>query len=202
MNPLDRIFKPRTVAVIGASNNEGSVGYALIRNMIGSGFKGTVYPINYKNKSIYGVRSYAKLSDTRDEIDLAIIATPAVTVPNLVKECGEYGVGSIVIISAGFMETGESGQEMSDTILGYAKKYNMRIIGPNCLGFIKPSIKLNASFANKMALPGKIAFISQSGCIARAWAALKSCSMVFTGIIPARLKAASKAISLPARVPV
>ena len=168
MNPLNRIFKPQTVAVIGASNNEGSVGYALISNMIGSGFKGTVYPINYKNKSIYGVRSYAKLSDTRDEIDLAIIATPSATVPELVKECGEYGVGGIVIISAGFMEAGESGQEMSNTILGYAKKYNMRIIGPNCLGFIKPSIKLNASFANKMALPGKIAFISQSGALCTA----------------------------------
>ncbi len=168
MNPLKRIFEPRTVAVIGASNNEGSVGYALIRNMIGSGFKGTVYPINYKNKSIYGVRSYSKLSDTRDDIDLAIIATPSVTVPDLVKECGEYGVGGIVIISAGFMEAGESGQQLSDTILGYARKYNMRIIGPNCLGFIKPSIKLNASFANKMALPGKIAFISQSGALCTA----------------------------------
>ena len=168
MNPLDRIFEPRTVAVIGASNNEKSVGFALIRNMIGSGFKGTVYPINFKHKSIYGVRSYAKLSDTRDEIDLAIIATPSSTVPDLVKECGEYGVGGVVIISAGFMEAGESGQKMSETILGYAKKYNMRIIGPNCLGFIKPSVKLNASFANKMALPGKIAFISQRGALCTA----------------------------------
>jgi len=168
MNPLKRIFEPRTVAVIGASNNEGSVGYALIRNMIGSGFKGTVYPINFKHKSIYGVRSYAKLSDTRDEIDLAVIATPASTVPDLVKECGEYGVGGIVIISAGFMEAGEEGHHLTETILGYARKYNIRIIGPNCLGFIKPSIKLNASFANKMALPGKIAFISQSGALCTA----------------------------------
>lgn len=168
MNPLQRIFEPRTVAVIGASNNEGSVGYALIRNMIGSGFKGTVYPINFKHKSIYGVRSYAKLSDTRDAIDLAIIATPSVTVPDLVKECGEYGVGGIVIISAGFMEAGDAGHKLTDTILGYAKQYGMRIIGPNCLGFIKPSIKLNASFANKMALPGKIAFISQSGALCTA----------------------------------
>lgn len=168
MNPLKRIFEPRTVAVIGASNNEGSVGYALIRNMIGSGFKGTVYPINFKHKSIYGVRSYAKLSDTRDEIDLAVIATPASTVPDLVKECGEYGVGGVVIISAGFMEAGEGGHQLTETILGYARKYNIRIIGPNCLGFIKPSIKLNASFANKMALPGKIAFISQSGALCTA----------------------------------
>jgi acetyltransferase len=168
MNPLKSIFDPKTVAVIGASNNEGSVGYALIRNMIGSGFKGTVYPINFKHKSIYGVRSYAKLSDTRDGIDLAIIATPAHTVPDLVKECGEYGVKGIVIISAGFMEVGEDGQKMSETILEYARKYNMRIIGPNCLGFMKPSIKLNASFANKIALPGKIAFISQSGALCTA----------------------------------
>jgi acetyltransferase len=168
MNPLKKIFEPETVAVIGASNKEGSVGYALIKNMIGSGFKGTVYPINFKHKSIYGVRSYAKLSDTRDHIDLAIIATPASTVPDLVKECGEYGVGGVVIISAGFMEAGESGHQLTETILGYAKEYNMRIIGPNCLGFIKPSIKLNASFANKMALPGKIAFISQSGALCTA----------------------------------
>ena len=168
MNALDKIFNPNTVAVIGASNKEGSVGYALIKNMIGSGFKGTVYPINFRNKSIYGVRCYANIRDTRDAIDLAIIATPAPTVPELVKECGEYGVGGIVIISAGFMEVGEEGHKLSETILGYARKYKMRIIGPNCLGFIHPKINLNASFANKMALPGKIAFISQSGALCTA----------------------------------
>jgi len=168
MNALKKIFDPQTVAVIGASNKEGSVGYALIKNMIGSGFKGTVYPINFKHKSIYGIRSYATLRDTRDQIDLAIIATPASSVPDLVKECGENGVGGIVIISAGFMEAGDEGHKLTETILGYARKYKMRIIGPNCLGFIKPSIKLNASFANKMALPGKIAFISQSGALCTA----------------------------------
>ena len=165
---MKRIFNPQTVAVIGASNREGTVGHALIKNMIGSGFNGIVYPINYKNKSIYGVRSYAKLSDTRDEIDLAIIATPAPTVPDLVKECGEYGVGGIVIISAGFMEAGEEGKKLVQQVLEYGRKYKMRIIGPNCLGFIKPSVKLNASFASKMALPGRIAFISQSGALCTA----------------------------------
>jgi acetyltransferase len=168
MNALDKIFDPKTVAVIGASNTEGTVGYALISNLIGSGFKGTVYPINYKHKSIYGVRSYAKLRDTRDEIDLAIIATPAATVPDMVKECGEYGVKGIVIISAGFKESETSGGKMSEQIMAHAKKYDMRIIGPNSLGFMKPSIKLNASFANKMALPGKIALISQSGALCTA----------------------------------
>ncbi len=165
---LDKIFKPNTIAVIGASNSEGSVGYALMRNLVGSGFKGTVYPINYKHKSIYGIRAYADLKDTRDEIDLAIIATPAHTVPDLVEECGEYGVKGLVIISAGFKEHGEKGNAMLDQIMATAKKYNIRLIGPNCLGFIKPTINLNASFANKMALPGKIAFISQSGALCTA----------------------------------
>lgn len=165
---MEKIFDPKTIAVIGASNREGTVGYALIKNLIGSGFKGTVYPINFKNKSIYGVRSYPSLKDTRDNIDLAVIATPAQTVPDLIKECGEYGVGGIVVISAGFMEAGEKGQEMAQYIRDMAEKYNMRIIGPNCLGFIKPSLKLNVSFANKMAKPGKIAFISQSGALCTA----------------------------------
>lgn len=165
---LDKIFDPKTVAVIGASNREGTVGYALIKNLIGSGFKGTVYPINYKNKSIYGVRSYASLKDTRDNIDLAVISTPAETVPEIIKECGEYGVGGVVVISAGFLEAGDKGKGMGEHIREMAKKYNMRIIGPNCLGFIKPSIKLNVSFANKMAKPGKIAFISQSGALCTA----------------------------------
>ena len=165
---MKRIFNPDTVAVIGASNNEGSVGYALMRNLVGSGFKGTVYPINYKSKSIYGIRAYANLKDTRDNIDLAVIATPSATVPSIVEECGQHGVGGIVIISAGFMEAGDEGKARLKQILATAKKYNMRIIGPNCLGFIKPSINLNASFANKMALPGKIALISQSGALCTA----------------------------------
>ncbi len=114
---LDRLFNPHTVAVIGASNTEGTVGYALIKNLVGSGFKGTVYPINYKHKSVYGIRAYASLRDTRDEIDLAVIATPAESVPSLIEECGKYGVGGVVIISAGFMEAGEEGHRMSELIL-------------------------------------------------------------------------------------
>jgi len=165
---MKKFFDPDTIAIFGASNSEGSVGFALMKNLVGSGFMGTVYPINYKHKSIYGIRSYANLRDTRDKIDLAVIATPAKTVPGIVEECGQNGVGAIVIISAGFMEAGEKGKSMVGGVLATAKKYNMRIIGPNCLGFINPSKKLNASFANKMALPGKIAFISQSGALCTA----------------------------------
>jgi acetyltransferase len=165
---LDKIFNPKAVAIIGASAQEGSVGHALMQNIVGSGFDGIVYPINPNRTHIIGVKSYAKLADVPDEIDLAIIATPAKKVPAIVEECGKAGVSGIVLISSGFSEIGEEGQKLLDGILLNVKKYNMRMIGPNCLGFIKPSIKLNASFASKMALPGKIAFISQSGALCTA----------------------------------
>ncbi|MFC1574093.1 acetate--CoA ligase alpha subunit [Candidatus Latescibacterota bacterium] len=159
------MFNPHTVAVIGATNREGTVGYDLMKNLIGSGFDGIVYPVNHKRKSIYGIKAYPSVQEISDEIDLAVIATPALTVPDLVEQCGQAGVKGIVIISAGFSEAGKQGEEMVDRILHLSREYGMRIIGPNCLGFIKPSISLNASFANKMALPGKIAFISQSGAL-------------------------------------
>jgi acetyltransferase len=165
---MDKIFNPKTVAVFGATNNENSVGYAIMNNLVGSGYQGVVYPINLKRKSVFGIKAYKSLKDTEDDIDLAVIATPSVTVPDIVKQCGEYKVGGILIISAGFLEAGDEGKKMVETIKSTAKKYNIPIIGPNCLGFIKPSIKLNVSFANKMALPGNIALISQSGALCTA----------------------------------
>ena len=119
---MDKIFNPQTVAVIGATNKVGSVGYALIKNLVGSGFPGTIYPVNFKAKSVYGVRSYSSVSAIRDEIDLAVIATPAPTVPDIIRECAEYGVGGVVIISAGFSEAGEKGKQMSAEILKIAKE--------------------------------------------------------------------------------
>ncbi|MFC1490650.1 acetate--CoA ligase alpha subunit [Candidatus Latescibacterota bacterium] len=165
LDSLKKIFNPQTVAVIGATNRKGTVGYDLIKNLIGSGFDGIVYPVNHKRPSIYGIKAYPSVEEIPDQIDLAVIATPAKTVPDLVEKCGIAGVKGIVIISAGFSEEGERGKEMVDRISALSKKYGIRIIGPNCLGFIKPSISLNASFANKMALPGGIAFISQSGAL-------------------------------------
>lgn len=165
---LDRLFNPKTIAVIGASNEKGTVGYFLFRNLISSDYEGIVYPINIKRSSVQSVKAYPGVKNLPDKIDLAIIATPAKTVPAIVKECGEAGVGGIVIISAGFGEAGKKGIQMSDDILSMAYKYDMRIIGPNCLGFIRPSLSLNASFATQMALPGKIAFISQSGALCTA----------------------------------
>ncbi|MDP3043054.1 MAG: bifunctional acetate--CoA ligase family protein/GNAT family N-acetyltransferase [bacterium] len=168
MKQLDKIFNPETIAVIGASDRKGSVGYGLFKNLIGCGFKGAVYPVNIKRESVQSVKAYPSVKDIPDKIDLAIIAAPAAAVPQIVEECGQAGVAGAVIISAGFKEIGEEGEKMCDEIVDAARKHKMRIIGPNCLGFIKPSLHLNASFANKMALPGKLAFISQSGALCTA----------------------------------
>lgn len=165
---LNKLFNPKVVAVIGATAREGTVGFSLMNNLIGSGFDGIVYPINPKRTNVLGVKAYAHVSEVPDKVDLAVIATPAKTVPAIVEECGKAGVEGIVLISAGFTEIGEEGKELTRQIKESLKKYGMRMIGPNCLGFIKPSINLNVSFANKMALPGKIAFISQSGALCTA----------------------------------
>ncbi|HTX86630.1 MAG TPA: bifunctional acetate--CoA ligase family protein/GNAT family N-acetyltransferase [Candidatus Nanoarchaeia archaeon] len=165
---LDKIFNPGTIAVIGASDREGGVGNALMKNLIGNNFGGIVYPVNLNRDSVQGIKAYPRIGDIPDKIDLAIIATPAPTVPAIVEECGQAGVSGIIIISSGFDEIGAKGHKMSEEILATAREYNMRVIGPNCLGFIRPSIHLNASFANKMALPGHIAFISQSGALCTA----------------------------------
>ncbi|MFH1006536.1 MAG: bifunctional acetate--CoA ligase family protein/GNAT family N-acetyltransferase [Candidatus Latescibacterota bacterium] len=168
INQLHRLFNPRTIAVIGATSQKGRVGYSLTDNMIGSGYDGIVYPVNLKRKSVLGVKAYRSVGDIPDIVDLALVATPAETIPDIVRECGERGVGGIVIISSGFKEMGKDGEAASNGILETARKYGMRLIGPNCLGFIRPSLHLNASFANKMALPGKTAFISQSGALCTA----------------------------------
>lgn len=165
---LDKLFNPKVVAIVGATTKKESVGYALMKNIIGSGFDGIVYPINPKRTNVLGVKAYPSLDDVPDKIDLAIIATPAKSVPAIVEKCGEVGVSGILLISAGFAEAGEDGKELMRQISETIRKYKMRLIGPNCLGFINPSIKFNASFANKMALPGKIALISQSGALCTA----------------------------------
>jgi len=165
---LDSLLNPENVAIIGASANKETVGYALMNNLIGSGFDGTIFPVNPKRKNILGVKAYPNIKDVPDNVDLALISTPAKFVPQIVEDCGQAGVKGIVLISAGFAEIGEEGQKLMEQIRKTIKKYNMRLIGPNCLGFINPAINLNASFANKMALPGNIAFISQSGALCTA----------------------------------
>ncbi|RLC53631.1 MAG: acetyl CoA synthetase subunit alpha [Candidatus Cloacimonadota bacterium] len=168
INNLTKMFNPKVVAIYGASARKGSVGHALMDNIIGSGFDGIVYPINPKRTNVLGVKTYNTILDVPDTVDLAIIATPAKSAPAIVEDCGIAGVSSVLLISAGFAEAGEEGKKLMNQIAETIRKYDMSLIGPNCLGFIKPSIKFNATFASKMALPGKIAFISQSGALCTA----------------------------------
>ncbi|MEM3626735.1 MAG: GNAT family N-acetyltransferase [Candidatus Bathyarchaeia archaeon] len=165
---LEKIFNPKSVAVVGASDEVGSVGHALMKNFMDFGFEGRVYPINIRKTEILGLKAYQSVEQIPETVDLAVIATPAKTVPEVVEQCGRAGIKGIIIISAGFKEVGPEGKALEDKILEIKRRYDLRIIGPNCLGVIRPSIHLNATFINKMPKPGNIAFISQSGALGSA----------------------------------
>lgn len=161
---LDPIFAPKSVAVVGASATPGSVGSILMRNLIESPFDGVVYPINPKRKAVHGVLCYPSLRQLPESVDLAVIATPAGTVPGLIQECVERKIKGAIVISAGFSELGAQGRALERQVRDIAKG-RLRIVGPNCLGIIHPPSRLNASFAATMARPGTIALLSQSGAI-------------------------------------
>ena len=167
---LDPIFSPSSIAVIGASQTEGSVGRAVFNNILLGGFTGIVYPVNLKAHSVCGVRAYPSISDISEKVDLAVVIVPATAVPEVVEECGKNGVKGLVIISAGFKEVGKEGAELETETAAIAKKYSMRLIGPNCLGVINTdtNVRLNTSFATKMPAQGSIAFASQSGALCAA----------------------------------
>ena len=165
---LDKIFKPRVVAILGASDTEGSVGYAVSVNFVRGLFEGKSYLVNNHKSEILGVKAYPTIGAVPETVDLAIIATPAKTVCGLVEECGQAGVKGIVILSAGFKETGPAGKAMEDEILQVANKYGIRIVGPNCLGIIRPATRLNGTFLSKVPKPGTVAFLSQSGALGSA----------------------------------
>jgi acetyltransferase len=165
---LDKIFNPKSVAIIGASDQEGSVGYAIVKNFTQLGYAGKVYFVNMRKPEIFGVKTYPTVGQIPEPVDLAMIATPAKTVPDVVEQCGKVGVKGVIIVSAGFKETGSEGKELEAKILEIKKKYGIRIIGPNCIGIIRPRINLNATFVDKMPKPGKIAFLSQSGALGSA----------------------------------
>jgi acetyltransferase len=162
---LDSIFAPRNVAVIGATEREGSVGRTILWNLISSPFGGTVYPINPKRNNVLGIRAYPDIQSLPEPIDLAVIVTPAPTVPGLIEDCVEFGARGAIVISAGFKEIGPEGVKLEQQILATAREANMRIIGPNCLGVMSPLTGLNATFAASMARPGNVAFLSQSGAL-------------------------------------
>ncbi|MDJ0624905.1 MAG: acetate--CoA ligase family protein [Candidatus Caenarcaniphilales bacterium] len=164
-NRIHKIFNPSSVAVVGASDRQETVGYAVLHNLITMGFEGVCYPINPKRHSVMGIRCYPSVTSIGETVDLAVIATPAKTVPSLIEECGNLGIKSVIIITSGFGEIGEEGLNLQNEIEQLRRKYEMRIIGPNCLGVINPWINFNASFAGKSPQIGKVGFISQSGAL-------------------------------------
>jgi acetyltransferase len=166
--PLDVFFAPQNVAVIGATEMPASVGRTILWNLINSPFGGTVYPVNPKRNSVLGIRAYPNIAGVPDKVDLAVIVTPAVTVPAVVRDCVAAGVKGAIIVSAGFRESGEKGVELERQVLEEARRGRMRIIGPNCLGVMSPLSGLNATFANAIARPGTVALVSQSGAICTA----------------------------------
>jgi acetyltransferase len=161
---LDTMLAPKSVAVIGASGTVDSVGRALIENL--RSFGGSVFPVNAKHSEVLGQKAFREIGDVPENVDLAVIATPAATVPGIIDECATAGVKGAVIISAGFKECGLAGAELEKQIL--MRRDRMRIIGPNCVGVMLPHIGLNATFAKPLALPGNIGFISQSGALCTA----------------------------------
>jgi acetyltransferase len=167
-SPLQVFFSPKSVAVIGATEKAGSVGRNILWNLISSPFGGTVYPVNARRDSILGIKAYPSIGAVPGPVDLAVVITPASTVPGVVRECGQHGVRGVVVISAGFRETGPAGAELERQVVAEAQRYGIRLIGPNCLGVMCPITGLNATFAQTMAKPGNVGFLSQSGALCTA----------------------------------
>lgn len=165
---LDPMFFPHSVAVIGATERPGSVGRAVVWSLISSPFGGTVYPVSNKRSNVLGLKAYSRIADVPEIVDLAVIVTPATTVPGVVCECVEAGVRSLIVISAGFKEHGEQGKELERQIMERIRGTKIRLVGPNCLGIMNPLSGLNATFASNIARPGNVAFISQSGALCTA----------------------------------
>ncbi len=165
---LDKMFNPKSVAIIGASDEKESVGHAIVKNFAKSGYEGKVYFVNVRKPEILGAKAFPSISEVPEAVDLAIIATPAKTVLSVLEQCGEAGVKGVIIVSAGFKETGQEGKALEEKLFNVAKQYGIRVIGPNCIGVIHPKAKLNATFIDKMPKPGNIAFISQSGALGSA----------------------------------
>ncbi len=167
-SPLDTMFSPKNVAVVGATEKQGSVGRTVLHNLNSGLFGGNIYPINLKAKTILGVRAYPSISAVPEKVDCVVVCTPAVTVPGIITESVKCGVPSAVIISAGFKEVGPEGVKLEQQILSEARAGGMRLIGPNCLGVMIPHNGFNATFAATMAHPGNVAFVSQSGALCTA----------------------------------
>jgi acetyltransferase len=165
---LDRVLDPKVVAIIGASDKPGSVGFALSKNFLQGDFEGKVYLVNIRDQTIFDQKTVPTIDGVPAPVDLAVIATPAATVPDTVEECARAGVKGVIVLSAGFKETGAAGKALEDEILERARPHGLRVVGPNCLGIIRPRLHLNASFLEVTPKPGNVAFLSQSGALGSA----------------------------------
>ncbi|MBT2987904.1 MAG: GNAT family N-acetyltransferase [gamma proteobacterium symbiont of Ctena orbiculata] len=185
---LTPLFSPKSIAMFGASDRKNSVGEVVFRNLKAAGFKGAIYPINLKHDKVQGVKAYKSIEAVGKAVDLAVVATPAQTIPAIVQACGEHGVKAMIVLSAGFRETGATGRRLEDKIVELAKEYGIRFIGPNCLGLIRPDQGINITFGNNNATAGNLALVSQSGAICTAildWAEVNEVgfsTVISTGI--------------------
>ena len=162
---LNRLFNPKGVAVIGASEKPGSVGHTIMKNLVAGKDRFTIFPVNPGHKRLFDLPCVGRIQEIEETVDMAVIATPIRMVPDLLQDCGQKGIAGAVVVSAGGRESGARGQAMEEEILAAARKFDLRIIGPNCLGIINTAIGLNASFAHLTPFPGNIAFLSQSGAV-------------------------------------
>jgi acetyltransferase len=162
---LEKVLAPQSIAVIGASQRENSVGNRVFTNLIEAGYSGELIAVNKKYEELSGKPCVASVKDIGKPVDLAVVVTPADTVPGIIRECGEQGIKGAVVISAGFREVGPAGERLERQLMDHARHYEMRIIGPNCLGIMRPSLGLNATFSHNAATEGNLALVSQSGAI-------------------------------------
>ncbi len=185
---LTSLFTPESVALFGASSKTDSVGGVVFHNLLNSAYRGRVYAINPGHKEVQGQKAYSSLDDIEARVDLAVVATPARSIPAIVEACGERGIKMMLILSAGFRETGAQGRRLEDRVTQLVSRYGIRLMGPNCLGIIRPDTGLNITFGNNTAQPGNLAFVSQSGAICTAildWAEMNDIgfsAVVSTGI--------------------
>ncbi|MCB9350119.1 MAG: CoA-binding protein [Lewinellaceae bacterium] len=164
---LPTLFNPKSIAIIGASRDEKSVSFGMLKNLLLGNFKGRLYPVNPKADSILGLKAYKSVLEIEEEVQLALIAVPREAVPGVLEECGEKNIQAAVIITAGFKEIGEKGKKLEEQIIGIAQSHGITFLGPNCLGIINaaPDVQMNATFARRKAERGNVSFLSQSGAV-------------------------------------
>ena len=165
MERMKAFFNPDSVALIGATDRPWAVGRVTLENLLSAKDRRQIYPVNPGRKMILGMKCYRSISSIPNSPELAIIIVPADRVPDIVEECGKVGTKAIIIVSSGFKEIGEEGEKREEKIAQYAEKYNIRIMGPNCMGVIRPSARLNTTFIGRMPKQGSVAFLSQSGAL-------------------------------------